>query len=80
MGIWQNSTTFCVLRLKKNLKVLLQPVTKYYIVASLLRGDFFLCHVFSIKSAQNLATAPTFMLSGFADSYVMKKEREIYRV
>jgi hypothetical protein len=36
VGIWENSTIFAFLDFKKNLKVLLQPVAKYYIVASLL--------------------------------------------
>ena len=61
----------------KHLRLSTQTIKLY---SNLLRGEFFLCHVFSMKSAQNLATAPTFMLSGFADAYVMKKEREIYRV
>ena len=45
-----------------------------------LRGEYFLCHVFLMKSAQNLATAPAVTLSGLADVYVKKYEREIYRV
>ena len=40
MGIWESGAIFCISDFRKNLKVLLQPVGKYYVAGVILAN----CH------------------------------------